>query len=59
MSVGFSLPYGEAKVSCSITLLCDQDNDAISATQKIAFEMAKKFADDGMEIAYKSLQEKR
>lgn len=48
VSAGYSIGYGNAKCTVSITLTCDQNTEALNAAYQVAFEAANNMAIDGM-----------
>ena len=48
VSAGYSLGYGAAKCSVTVTLQCDQDAETIARAYDMAFEAANHMAIDGM-----------
>lgn len=46
ISLGRSLPYGEVKVSASVTVTCDQNEVTINRAGEIAFLKAKELVED-------------
>lgn len=46
ISLGRSLPYGEVKVSASVTLVCDQNEVTINRAGEIAFLKAQELVED-------------
>lgn len=49
-TVGRSIGYGDIKVSATVTLACDQNEEALEETGKRAFLKATELFDDGMTI---------
>jgi hypothetical protein len=50
MTVGFGLAYGEAKVSATVSLTCNQDEKTINAVGERAFYKAHELAGDGLNL---------
>jgi len=50
MTVGRSLEYGEVKVTASISLACDQNEEAVNEAGKQAFLKAVDLVNEGMAV---------
>lgn len=51
MTVGFNLPFGAAKVTCTVHLTCGQRDETIEKAAELAFERALKFTLHGLDLA--------
>ena len=51
MEVGFNLPFGAAKVTCTVHLTCGQREPLIEKAAELAFERALKFSLHGLDLA--------
>ena len=58
MTVGFSLSYGEVKVSATVRLTCNQDEGTINAVGERAFYKAHELASDGLTLITEEIQRK-